>query len=293
MSADAVSGLFRVGLPDGSTRLARGRGEHPTELLEASTTLDGILGTGDPGALERALAGPAAGPVPAGCRLLPPVENQEVWSAGVTYLRSRDARVDESSDGDCYIRVYDADRPEIFFKAAGWRVRGPEDAVGIRADSTWDVPEPELGVVVDCTGATVAYTVGNDLSSRSIEGENPLYIPQAKIFAGSCAIGPRLIPADPALLPLRIAGRIIRDGAVVYEDATSTASLRRTLDELTGWLTAAIDFPVGAVLLTGTCIVPPDEFTLEAGDVVEVSISRIGTLRNVVERVGTRVGSAP
>ncbi|MFI5080073.1 MAG: fumarylacetoacetate hydrolase, partial [Streptosporangiales bacterium] len=180
--------LWQV-LADGERRLARGpAGQGPQELLPASLTINGLLG-GAPGGLAAALAGPAAGPVPAGARVVAPVAGQEVWAAGVTYTRSLDARVAESGTPDPYQRVYVAERPELFFKAAPGRVRGPGEPVGIRADSGWDVPEPELAVVADSGGRIVGFVNGNDMSSRSIEGENPLYLPQAKIYTGSCALG--------------------------------------------------------------------------------------------------------
>jgi 2-dehydro-3-deoxy-D-arabinonate dehydratase len=270
-------------------RLARGpAGRGPEELLPASLTIDALLG-GPPGALATALRGPAAGPVPAGARVMAPIGGQEVWAAGVTYTRSLDARVLESGAPDPYERVYQASRPELFFKAAPGRARGPGEPVGIRSDSGWDVPEPELAVVADRNGHIAGYLNGNDMSSRSIEGENPLYLPQAKIYTGSCAIGPCLATPDevPGLASLLISLRVIRDGAEVVSDTVKVADLHRRPDDLVRWLFRALDFPVGVVLLTGTAIVPPPAFTLCAGDEVIIATTGLGELRNVVEVIGS------
>jgi len=271
----------------GERRLARGpAGEGPQELLEASLTIDALLAV--PDALAAELGGPSAGPVPAGARVVAPIAGQEVWAAGVTYTRSRDARVHESATPDLYERVYAAERPELFLKAAPGRVRGPGEPVGIRADSGWDVPEPELAVVADSAGHIVGYLNGNDVSSRSIEGENPLYLPQAKVYTGSCALGPCLAtPAEvPALASLEISLRVVRDGADVVRDTVKVADLHRSPDDLVRWLFRALDFPVGVVLLTGTAIVPPPDFTLRTGDEVIIATTGLGELRNVVEAVG-------
>ncbi|HEX5166114.1 MAG TPA: fumarylacetoacetate hydrolase family protein [Thermomicrobiales bacterium] len=221
---------------------------------------------------------------------LAPVDEQEVWAAGVTYERSRDARMEESSVDDVYARVYDAERPEIFFKAPAWRCVGDFQPVAIRHDSTWDVPEPELALVIDSEGTIAGYTVGNDVSSRSIEGENPLYLPQAKMFSGSCALGPWIVLAnelhDPLALDIRL--RIERDGQPHWSGQTSTRSFHRSLDQLVECLYSALDFPAGAVLMTGTGIVPPSEFTLESGDTVSIEIDGIGTLTNHVYRLPER-----
>jgi 2-dehydro-3-deoxy-D-arabinonate dehydratase len=270
-------------------RLARGpAGRGPEELLPASLTIDALLG-GPPGALATALRGPAVGPVPAGARVMAPIGGQEVWAAGVTYTRSLDARVLESGTPDPYERVYQASRPELFFKAAPGRVRGPGEPVGIRSDSGWDVPEPELAVVADRNGHIAGYLNGNDMSSRSIEGENPLYLPQAKIYTGSCAIGPCLATPDevPGLTSLLISLRVIRDGAEVVSDTVKVADLHRRPDDLVRWLFRALEFPVGVVLLTGTAIVPPPAFTLCAGDEVIIATTGLGELRNVVEVIGS------
>jgi 2-dehydro-3-deoxy-D-arabinonate dehydratase len=272
----------------GEPRLARGpAGQGPQELLAASLTIDALLG-GQPGALAMALRGPAAGPVPAGARVVAPIGGQEVWAAGVTYTRSLDARVHESGTPDPYERVYLAERPELFFKAAPGRVRGPGEPVGIRNDSGWDVPEPELALAADRSGHIVGYLNGNDMSSRSIEGENPLYLPQAKIYTGSCAVGPCLATPDevPELRSLLISLRVVRDGAEVISDTVRLADLHRRPADLVRWLFRALDFPVGVVLLTGTAIVPPPDFTLRVGDEVIIATTGLGELRNVVEAIG-------
>jgi 2-dehydro-3-deoxy-D-arabinonate dehydratase len=206
----------------------------------------------------------------------------------VTYGRSRDARVLESGTPDPYERIYQAERPELFLKATPGRVRGPGEPVGIREDSTWDVPEPELAVVADRSGQIVGYLNGNDMSSRSIEGENPLYLPQAKIYTGSCAVGPCLAAPDevPGLESLLISLRVVREGADVFSDTVKVADLKRRPDDLVRWLFRALDFPVGVVLLTGTAIVPPPTFTLEAGDEVIIATTGLGELRNVVDVIG-------
>ena len=278
--------LWQV-LIDGERRLARGPAGHgPQELLAARLTIDALLGA--PGALAAALRRPSEGPVPAGARVVAPIGGQEVWAAGVTYTRSRDARVLESGTPDPYERVYHAERPELFFKATPGRVRGPGEPVGIRADSGWDVPEPELAVVADRGGHIAGYLNGNDMSSRSIEGENPLYLPQAKVYTGSCALGPCVAtPGEvPGLKSLLISLLVVRDGAEVVSETVKVADLRRQPGELVRWLFRALDFPVGVVLLTGTAIVPPPDFTLRAGDEVIIATTGLGELRNVVEVIG-------
>jgi 2-dehydro-3-deoxy-D-arabinonate dehydratase len=218
--------------------------------------------------------------------LLPPIEAPEIWCAGVTYERSRDARLDEAETDarDVYALVYDADRPELFLKDAGMRrTTGPGGIIRVRSDSRWTVPEPELGVVIGAGGEPVAVTIGNDVSSRDIEGANPLYIPQAKIFAGACAIGPALFAPDDwdAVFPIRL--RITgADGAELFAGETSTASMKRTPRELVEWVVRDNPVPAGSVLLTGTGVVPPDEYTLEPGHVVAIEIDGIGVLVNTV-----------
>ena len=209
----------------------------------------------------------------AGTLLAPIDEGQEVWAAGVTYRRSREARMAESETADIYDRVYEAERVEVFFKANGWRVQGHGGAIRVRPDSTWDVPEPELALVLNRMGEIVGYTAGNDVSSRSIEGENPLYLPQAKIFNGSCALGPGIVVADPdAMRDLTVGLVIERAGEPAFEGETRTSQLKRSLEEIAKWLFADLDFPQGAILMTGTGIVPPDAFTLKPGDAVRISL---------------------
>lgn len=219
-------------------------------------------------------------------RLAPPVVAEEVWAAGVTYHISEAAREAESEMPEIYLDVYDADRPELFFKATPSRTVGPGEAIGIRADSDWDVPEPELGLVL-YEGETVGYTVGNDVSSRAIEGRNPLYLPQAKVYDRCCAIGPCVATgeavADPTDLEMSMA--ITRDGETVFDEATSTAEMVREPDDLVAWLSRHNRLPEVCVLLTGTSLVPPDEFTLAVGDVVAIDIEGIGTLSNTVVEV--------
>jgi 2-dehydro-3-deoxy-D-arabinonate dehydratase len=218
--------------------------------------------------------------------LLAPLVPPETWAAGVTYERSRDARVDESrvETRDVYSLVYDAERPELFMKdAVGRRTVGPGATVGVRSDASWTVPEPELALVLDAGGELLGATIGNDVTARDVEGANPLYLPQAKLFAAACAIGPAvLIPADWSQ-PFEIELRILdADGAVVYEAKTSTARMRRSFEELAEWLVRDNPVPAGSVLLTGTGLVPPDEVSLRPGQQVEIRIPRIGKLVNWV-----------
>lgn len=218
--------------------------------------------------------------------VLPPIGTQEVWAAGVTYLKSRDARMEESKDsgGDFFYRkVYDADRPELFFKSLPHRVVGHGAEVRIRKDSKWDVPEPELTLFVNSSGSIQAYTAGNDMSSRSIEGENPLYLPQAKMYEGSCALGPCLfIPAEPISAETNISITINRKSKNVFDATIQLNRMKRQLPELAQWLFKEMKFASGCYLMTGTGLVPGNDFTLQTGDVVAISIDGIGTLRNVV-----------
>jgi 2-dehydro-3-deoxy-D-arabinonate dehydratase len=226
-------------------------------------------------------------PATDGAELLAPVDRQEVWAAGVTYLRSRLGRVEESAHAAMYDLVYDAERPEVFFKATPERVVPPGAPVGIRADSAWDVPEPEVGLVVNSRAEVFGYVAGNDMSSRSIEGENPLYLPQAKVYSQSCALGPGIVPAwERGDAPVQIAMQIQRDGQVVFEGSSSTSEMRRSFGDLVDWLFRAMDFPAGVVLLTGTGLVPGSDFTLHEGDRVVVDVSEIGVLTNPVTVVG-------
>jgi 2-dehydro-3-deoxy-D-arabinonate dehydratase len=235
----------------------------------------------------RAVVESAGAAADLGGDLLAPVDSQEVWGTGVTYERSRAGRIAESTEGGIYDRVYVARRPEVFFKATAQRVVGDGEPVGIRADSAWNAPEPELGLVLNAAGEIFGYVVGDDVSSRSIEGENPLYLTQAKVYDRSCALGPGIVPAWGApALPLYIALRVQRGDAVAFEESTSTASITRRFEDLAAWLMAATTFPVGVILLTGTGIVPNESFSLRAGDVVTIDIPGIGTLTNPVVLVG-------
>lgn len=215
--------------------------------------------------------------------ILPPIEPlHEVWASGVTYLRSRDARKAESSVADVYEKVYEAQRPELFMKAVGWRVVTSGQAVRVRNDSRWNVPEPELTLVINARGEIVGYTAGNDMSSRDIEGENPLYLPQAKIYTGACALGPEIILTDAeAMRALPVTLEIWRDGAAVFSGETNIARMKRSLEELVGYLYRELDFPDGAFLMTGTGIVPPESFSLRPGDCVKIQVGEV-TLENSV-----------
>jgi 2-dehydro-3-deoxy-D-arabinonate dehydratase len=220
---------------------------------------------------------------PATGKLLPPVEPaHEVWAAGVTYLRSREAREAESTVKDVYSRVYDAQRPELFFKAVGARVVGHQMPIRIRDDSRWNVPEPELTLVINSGGEIVGFCVGNDVSSRDIEGENPLYLPQAKVYEGSCALGPGIVIGDvERMRDLSIQVAVIRAGRSVFQGETRTNQMKRPLEELVVYLGKELDFPRGAFLMTGTGIVPPTDFSLERGDLVRITIGSL-TLENEV-----------
>ena len=226
-----------------------------------------------------------AAEIPSGS-LMPPIGHQEIWAAGVTYFRSRDARMEESesSGGDrFYDMVYDADRPELFFKATAERTRGHEDKVCIRSDSSWDVPEPELTLAINSNGKIFGYTVGNDMSSRSIEGENPLYLPQAKVYRGSCAVGPCLVVGAAPAKEAMISVKITRSGEEVFSGSTEVSQIKRGFDELAEFLFRENEFPKGALLMTGTGVVPDSDFTLSSGDVITITIDGIGTLENQVE----------
>jgi 2-dehydro-3-deoxy-D-arabinonate dehydratase len=222
--------------------------------------------------------------------ILAPIGNQEVWAAGVTYYHSRDARMAESKDaggGDFYDRVYLAERPELFFKATANRVAAPGEPVRIRSDAKWSVPEPELTLVINPRAQIIGYTIGNDMSSRDIEGENPLYLPQAKIYDRSCALGPGvLVASDPLPPSTAIRLEINREGQSVFAGATTLAGLRRKPGELVAYLFRDNEFPAGVYLMTGTGIVPPDSFTLAAGDRIRITIDPIGTLENPVVQGG-------
>lgn len=218
--------------------------------------------------------------------LFPPVGSQETWAAGVTYYRSRDARMEEAEQagGDVfYDKVYEAERPELFLKSTPTRTRGHLAPVCIRTDSTWDVPEPELTLAINSAGSVFGYTIGNDMSSRSIEGENPLYLPQAKVYRGSCSLGPGLFVGDPPGADTAIRLEIARDGIPVFSGETNVGQIKRSFDELANFLFRDNDLPDGALLMTGTGIVPDSDFTLRPGDRVRISIDGLGTLENPVE----------
>jgi 2-dehydro-3-deoxy-D-arabinonate dehydratase len=255
-----------------------------------------LLGQSLAAARDRVLAAAGEPGVPvADVRLLPPVDGlTEVWASGVTYERSMDARVEESQTQDVYSRVYAADRPELFFKSVAWRVVTDGEPIAVRPDCSVTVPEPELAVVVAATGEVLGYTVCDDVSSRDIEGENPLYLPQAKVYAGSCALATGIRPAweVPDWSRLDVSVAVLRDGATVFEGTTSTARMRRTVDELVECLFRAQDFPAGAVLSTGTGLVPDLDFTLRPGDVVDVVVEQVGTLSNPVTTVAEVRGRA-
>lgn len=219
-------------------------------------------------------------------QILAPIGSQEVWAAGVTYFRSRTARMEESEKaggGSFYDRVYDAERPELFFKSTAWRVIGNHGTVRIRRDSAWDVPEPELTLFATTSGTLVGYTIGNDMSSRSIEGENPLYLPQAKSYTGSTALGPCLyVPAEPLPADTIIDLSIVRGGEEVFNGEITLSQMKRNPAELLSYLFRELSFPQGCYLMTGTGIIPPSDFTLQKDDIVHITIEPIGTLTNVV-----------
>lgn len=217
---------------------------------------------------------------------LPPIGQQEVWAAGVTYFRSRSARMEESeqSGGDqFYDLVYEAERPELFFKSTGPRTRGHLDQVRIRADSDWNVPEPELTLAINCSGSVFGYTIGNDMSSRSIEGENPLYLPQAKVYRGSCAIGPCLVMGEVVTKETEISIVIGRGDTEVFSGSTTVSQIKRSFEELVEFLFRENEFPNGAYLMTGTGVVPDSDFTLASGDIIRIEIDVLGALENRVE----------
>ncbi len=257
-------------------------------------SLTAILEDSDPAARVAALMPTEAKAIPlASVTLLPPIDRQEVWAAGVTYRRSKSARMEESaSAATLYDRVYAAERPELFFKATPHRVSGPGQPLRIRGDSRWNVPEPELALVLNSRRQLVGYTIGNDMSSRDIEGENPLYLPQAKIYDACCGLGPWITLAEsmPPVREIGIQLAVHRGSEIAFAGTTNVGEMARTFDELCGWLGRDNSFPDGAFLLTGTGIVPGPEFTLQAGDIVEISIDGIGTLSNPIE-VGPRVDS--
>lgn len=260
------------------------------ELVDASALQGSLLelANKDPEGVMESLKGAPRVPFSYGL-LRRPFNPVEVWGAGITYMRSRDAReVETESAKGIYERVYDAERPEIFFKDSGNRTIGPGEALGVRSDSGWTVPEPELTVILDDGGRVCGYTLGNDMSARDIEGANPLYIPQSKIYRGSCALGP--VVATPDEIPdphsLRIDMRISRDGKTLFEGTTNTSRLKRKVLELVAYLMRDNQLFGWTALMTGTGIVPPDDFSLRGGETVEIEVERIGTLRNPVRKLG-------
>ena len=262
--------------------------EHRTSFL-ADASLDDVINRDDLLASlgRQAASAPAiAADSTEHARLLAPIGSQEVWAAGVTYYRSRDARMEEAQEaggGSFYDRVYSAERPELFFKATPHRVAGPGQAVRIRKDSNWNVPEPELTLTINARAQIVGYTIGNDVSSRDIEGENPLYLPQAKVYDGSCALGPGILITDrPLPATTEIALNITRGGQICFTGATSLAELKREPRELVAYLFRESSFPTGCFLMTGTGIVPPAPFSLQTGDEIAITIEPIGTLKNRV-----------
>jgi 2-dehydro-3-deoxy-D-arabinonate dehydratase len=290
-------------LPTGATmhfgKIRQASGDTTAVLVEAGQVyaldlnkrqdiacLADLLNSQTPLETARASIDASAAPAPLGNHtFLAPIDRQEIWAAGVTYKRSKIAREEESRGAaQFYDKVYTAPRPELFLKATPERVVNPGQAVRVRADSKWSVPEPELALVISPAGKIVGYTIGNDMSARDIEGENPLYLPQAKIYKQSCALGPLITPvgAMPPLAGVEIKLNIVRAGKLAFEGSTTLAQMARTTESLADWLFRENEFPHGAVLLTGTGIVPPDEFTLKPGDEVAITIVGIGTLRNPV-----------
>jgi 2-dehydro-3-deoxy-D-arabinonate dehydratase len=271
-----------VCVSDGEGRVAElGTADVVAALTDGAAPRDATIGVAEE-TLE---------PLADGWTLVAPIDAPEVWCAGVTYERSRDARVEESRVEDVYSLVYDAERPELFLKdAGGRRTVGPGEPIGVRSDSAWNVPEPEVAIVLGERGAPLAVTIGNDVSSREIEGENPLYLPQAKVYAGACALGPALYVPEDWTQPFEIELRIREaGGAVAFEGRTSTARMKRSFEDLIAFLVRDNPVPSGSVLLTGTGLVPPDDFTLEPGHVVEIRVPPIGTLVNPVARAGDLV----
>jgi 2-dehydro-3-deoxy-D-arabinonate dehydratase len=281
--------LVKFTLPGEGERMGRLDGQEIIPLAATVgqyQTLTDVLEADDPLAVIDLLADPDADHIPLEtATLLPPIDRQEVWAAGVTYVRSRKARMEEStSAAACYDKVYEAPRPELFFKAMPYRVVGPEQPVRVRLDSVWTVPEPELALVLNSRMRLVGFTIGNDMSSRDIEGENPLYLPQAKIYNQSCALGPciTLAEAMPERDEVGIHLAVLRKHAIAFEGRTTAGQMHRTFADLIEYLGRDNTFRHGVVLLTGTGIVPDDDFRLRAGDIINITIDGIGTLVNPV-----------
>ncbi|QDU64152.1 Fumarylacetoacetate (FAA) hydrolase family protein [Planctomycetes bacterium Pan216] len=278
--------LCRFRGPSNAARVGLIEGDHVQMLAEDAGTLSSILAKPDLTAFLKEASVSATTARPLGdTQLLAPIDDQEVWAAGVTYKRSQTARMEESEQAaSFYDRVYSAERPEIFFKATPHRVVGPGQAVRVRQDTAWTVPEPELALVLSPKLEIVGYTVGNDMSARDIEGENPLYLPQAKMYSQCAALGPVITLVDqmPNIADTSIVLEIKRDGAEAFRGETSTSQINRSLEGLVDWLGRDNSFPNGAFLMTGTGIVPPDDFSLCPGDEVLITIDGIGTLANPV-----------
>ncbi len=282
----SIAQLCKAQLPGGEVRV--GVVEDGRVRFLAARSLGEVLHADDPARAAEALLGDGQSVPLSEVTLLAPVDAEEVWAAGVTYIRSREARERESAGAArFYDLVYTADRPELFFKATARRVVGPNRPIRVRRDSRWSVPEPELALVVSPRLKIVGYTVGNDVSARDIEGENPLYLPQAKVYDGACALGPviTLAHAMPRPADVTIRLTIERGGRTVFDGSTSPGAMKRTFEDLVAWLGRDNSFPAGAVLLTGTGVVPPDDFTLAAGDAVHIDVTGIGRLSNVVEQM--------
>ncbi|HZZ71988.1 MAG TPA: fumarylacetoacetate hydrolase family protein [Pirellulales bacterium] len=285
--------LAKTLLPDSFPSVILIEGQHAWPLESSGPmllALRDVLEAADPAAFVHQHVDRNAAPLDvARLRLLPPIDQQEVWAAGVTYKRSKAARMEESAGAArFYDLVYEAPRPELFFKASPHRVVGPGQGVRIRSDATWSVPEPELALVLNSRLKIVGYTIGNDMSSRDIEGENPLYLPQAKVYDASCALGPciTLASAMPPREQIGIQLNICRNSEVVFTGKTDLGQLNRTFEDLVSWLGRDNLFPDGVILLTGTGIVPGNDFTLLPGDIVEIRIDGIGTLINPVIQFG-------
>jgi 2-dehydro-3-deoxy-D-arabinonate dehydratase len=267
----------RVGIVDGEMVI-------PLQMTDQYPTLSAILSSPQPIQTVQSLKKEAAIAL-SQITFLAPIDHQEVWAAGVTYKRSQTARMEESeAAASCYDLVYKADRPELFFKAVPHRVRGHKQALRIRSDAKWNVPEPEVTLVLSSDLRIVGLTIGNDMSSRDIEGENPLYLPQAKCYDQSAGVGPwvTLFETLPPKEQIKIDIKISRKGSVLFDQSTSAAQMAREFEDLVGWLGRDMTFPDGAFLMTGTGIVPNNDFTLHAGDVVSITIAGVGTLENTI-----------
>jgi 2-dehydro-3-deoxy-D-arabinonate dehydratase len=276
--------LCKVRQPSGTIGVGVIEGNQARFLKPCS--LGDVLHAADPAAAARALLGDAPAVALETLSLLPPIDRQEVWAAGVTYKRSREARERESvGAARFYDLVYNAERPELFFKATAARVVGPGQRIRVRRDSRWSVPEPELALVVSPALKIVGYTIGNDVSARDIEGDNPLYLPQAKVYDGACSLGPVITLADASPPREQVAIRLTieRSGQTVFDGSTTLAAMKRSFEDLVSWLGRDNSFPNGVILLTGTGVVPPDNFTLTAGDIVHIDATGIGRLSNIVQ----------